>query len=122
MLDKSKPDAPHYDILFFDRNADGDLTGADERIEGKIENGETTFIIGSFTDPVSWQTHTGLSIRRTEGENSITMLRIKSCDKVSIPGRVCHRNRAGRTRSLLPRRPMHDSGRGPTAHSASSSG
>ena len=26
VLDKSRPDAPHYDVLYFDRNADGDLT------------------------------------------------------------------------------------------------
>src|SRR5204863_426142 len=35
ILDKSKPDAPEYDLLYFDRNADGDLTGSDERIAGK---------------------------------------------------------------------------------------
>src|SRR5213592_3441576 len=33
VLDKSKPDAPEYDVLYFDRNADGDLTASDERIE-----------------------------------------------------------------------------------------
>src|SRR6267142_1658119 len=34
VLDKSISDATNYDVLFFDRNADGDLTTADERIEG----------------------------------------------------------------------------------------
>jgi hypothetical protein len=86
VLDKSKPDAPKYDVLFFDRNADGDLTAAEERIEGKVDGDETTFEIGSFADPVSKQRHTGLSIRRTEGEKSGTMLRMKWCDKVSIRG------------------------------------
>src|SRR4029077_2321595 len=33
---KYKPDAAEYDILYFDRNADGDLTGSGERIEGKV--------------------------------------------------------------------------------------
>jgi len=28
IFDKSKPDAADYDILYFDRNADGDLTAA----------------------------------------------------------------------------------------------
>jgi hypothetical protein len=42
--------------------------------------------IGSFTDLLTSQTHTGLSIRRTEGEDSTTMLRMKWCDKVSIRG------------------------------------
>src|SRR5215469_16192168 len=39
VLDKSRPDAPDYDILYFDRNADGDLTAADERFEGKATGG-----------------------------------------------------------------------------------
>src|SRR5437899_12281395 len=34
IFDKSKPDATDYDILYFDRNADGDLTAPEERIEG----------------------------------------------------------------------------------------
>src|SRR5262249_28266451 len=63
VLDKSKPDAPHYNVLFFDRNADGDLTAADERIEGSGDGDEVAFDIGSFTDPESKQRHTGLSIR-----------------------------------------------------------
>jgi hypothetical protein len=86
VLDKSTPDASNYDVLFFDRNADGDLTAADERIEGKIDGDDVTFDIGSFTDPVSNQTHTGLSISRSEGEDSITMFRMKWCGKVSIRG------------------------------------
>jgi hypothetical protein len=86
MLDKSKPDAPNYDVLYFDRNADGDLTAADERIEGKVDGETTTFDIGSFTDPVSKQRHTGLSISRTEGDDSTTMFRMKWCDKISIRG------------------------------------
>ena len=53
VLDKTKPEAPNYDVLFFDRNADGDLTAADERIEGKITGDEATFNIGSFTDSLT---------------------------------------------------------------------
>jgi hypothetical protein len=86
VLDKSKPDAPQYDVLFFDRNADGDLTADDERIEGEARGDEVTFDIGSFTDPKSKQRHTGLSIRRNEGKNSITMFRMKWCDEVAIRG------------------------------------
>src|SRR5262245_10016704 len=67
VFDKSKPDAKHYDILYFDRNADGDLTAADERIEGQGSGGDMTFPIGSFTDPITGQKHTELSISRRTG-------------------------------------------------------
>jgi hypothetical protein len=86
VLDKSRPDASNYDVLYFDRNADGDLTAADERIEGKIKGDDTVFEIGDFTDRASEQTHTGLSIRRTEGDESDTMFRMKWCDKVAVRG------------------------------------
>jgi hypothetical protein len=86
VLDKSKADAPRYDVLYFDRNADGDLTAADERIEGRIQGDDAFFDIGSFIDSRSEQTHTDLSIRRTEGDDSTTMFRMKWCDKVSIRG------------------------------------
>lgn len=86
ILDKSKPDAADYDILYFDRNADGDLTAANERLEGKVGPGQVTFSIGSFTDPVSKQKHTEMSIARHSGGNPMIMLRMKWCDKVLIRG------------------------------------
>src|SRR5262249_52982620 len=51
VLDRSRPDASGYDVLYFDRNADGDLTGSGERIEGKKAGDLVTFDIGTFTDP-----------------------------------------------------------------------
>src|SRR5215469_757727 len=39
IFDKSKPDAPDYDILYFDPNTDGDLTAPEQRITGKVEAG-----------------------------------------------------------------------------------
>jgi hypothetical protein len=86
VLDKSKPDAEHYDVLYFDRNADGDLTASDERIEGKVKGDDTIFEIGSLTDAVSGQTHTGVSISRSEGRDGMIMFRMKWCDNVSIRG------------------------------------
>jgi hypothetical protein len=86
VLDKSQPDAATYDVLYFDRNGDGDLTKADERIEGKLKDDTMTFDIGTFTDPLSGQTHTALSIGRSEGEDSMTMFRMKWCDKVAVRG------------------------------------
>src|SRR5437660_26354 len=47
VLDKSRPDGADYDVLYFDRNADGDLTGEGERIEGKKDGDRVTFDIGS---------------------------------------------------------------------------
>src|SRR5690349_10363444 len=65
VLDKSRADAPTYDVLYFDRNADGDLTAADERIEGEGDDSDTRFEIGTITDRASDQKHTGVSIHRT---------------------------------------------------------
>jgi hypothetical protein len=84
ILDKSKADASDYDVLYFDRNADGDLTAPGERIEGKGGPGNMTFDIGAFIDPVSKQKHTKLSIGR-RGDGSV-MLSMNWCDKVMIRG------------------------------------
>ena len=70
IFDKSRPDATDYDILYFDRNADGDLTAPEERIAGKFDKsmGWMEFDIGSFTDPVAKQKHTKMSIIRRDGK------------------------------------------------------
>jgi hypothetical protein len=86
IFDKSKPDAPDYDILYFDRNTDGDLTAPEERIAGKVEAEGVRFDIGSFTDPVTKQKHTEMSITRQGGGAPMVMLRMKWCDKVMIRG------------------------------------
>jgi hypothetical protein len=86
VFDKSKPDAPHYDVLYFDRNADGDLTAPDERIEGKVAGDRVTFAIGSFTDPVTKQKHTDLSIAREESRESMVFLSMNWCGKVLVRG------------------------------------
>jgi hypothetical protein len=86
VFDKSHPDAQHYDVLYFDRNADGDLTAADERIEGKVEGGQVTFHVGSFTDPLTKQKHTDLSITRRAGADGTVGLHMKWCDKVIVRG------------------------------------
>jgi hypothetical protein len=86
VLDKSKPDAPHYDVLHFDRNADGDLTGAGERIEGKLDGDRMTFTIGRFNDPVNKQEHTDVEVGRVEGEDARTMFRMKWCGKELVRG------------------------------------
>ncbi|HEY2250347.1 MAG TPA: hypothetical protein VGH74_04770, partial [Planctomycetaceae bacterium] len=69
-----------------DRNADGDLTAADERIEGQTDGDDTKFEIGTLNDPASEQRHTNVSIRHNEGKDAITMFRMTWCDKVAIRG------------------------------------
>jgi hypothetical protein len=86
IFDKSRPNAPDYDVLYFDRHAVGDLTAPEARFEGKGEAGRVTFDIGSFTDPLTKQQHTQLSITREGGTEPRVMLRMKWCDKVVIRG------------------------------------
>jgi hypothetical protein len=86
VFDKSRPDATDYDVLYFDRHADGDLTAPEDRIAGTAAAGGVTFDIGSFTDPLTKQKHTGMSITRHGGEAPRVMLRMKWCDRVTIQG------------------------------------
>jgi len=62
VLDKSKEESPVYDVLYFDRQATGDLTGAGKRIVGKVSGQQVTFDIGSFTVAKTGDTHTDLTI------------------------------------------------------------
>jgi hypothetical protein len=86
VLDKSKPDAAAYDVLYFDRNADGDLTAAAERIEGKSDTGSVTFAVGTFTDPLTKQEHKGLTISNRDGDPPTTFLKLEWCGKVVVRG------------------------------------
>ena len=86
VLDKSRPDAQGYDVLYFDRNADGDLTPPDERIEGKSGDGGITFAIGEFSDPVSKQQHKGLTITQREANGGMTFFKMEWCGKVLVRG------------------------------------
>jgi hypothetical protein len=86
VLDKSRADAPRYDVLYFDRKANGDLTGPENRIAGKADGNDITFDIGSFTDPLTKQTHTELTITRSDGREGMVFLRMKWCGKVWVKG------------------------------------
>ncbi len=69
VLDRSTQGGEKYDILYFDRNGDGDLTAPDERIEGG-----GTFPIGTFKDPATGDVHEGLTIsRRSDGSVFLRM-------------------------------------------------
>src|SRR5688500_8316633 len=88
VLDKTKPDGAAYDILYFDRNADGDLTAADERIEGKAVQGNITFDVGTFTDPLTKHEHKGLTISNRDGDADppTTFLKMEWRGKVLVRG------------------------------------
>lgn len=64
VLDKSTVELDHYDVLYIDRNADGDLTARGERIAAELrrtgakrENVHARFAIGDFRDPGSKAVH-----------------------------------------------------------------
>lgn len=69
VVDKSVKDLPYYDVLYFDRNANGDLTEEGERFTGTpdsalgLKYGMSLAIpIGSFQVPGTGLTHTGLKV------------------------------------------------------------
>lgn len=51
-----------YDLLYLDRNADGDLTGEDERFAGR----DGKFEIGDFKEPKTDVVHKGFAITWTK--------------------------------------------------------
>ena len=59
VLDKSAREKPAYDVLYLDRNADGDLTAKDERFEGR----DGSFTIGDFKEPGTDVVHTAFTIQ-----------------------------------------------------------
>ena len=75
VLDKSAPDAKAYDVLYLDRNADGDLTGVDERLKGSVvpSVGRATFAIGKFRDPASEAVHTDFKLTYNPSSVSFSM-------------------------------------------------
>jgi hypothetical protein len=81
VLDRSKPDAPTYDVLHIDRNADGDLTGPGERI--KAAGG--LFKLGEFTDPATGAKHSEFTVR-VSGTEPTVMLSLRWRGKVKFGG------------------------------------
>jgi hypothetical protein len=77
VLDMSADDADQYDVLYFDRDADGDLTEPGERIEGIVRRGSVTFDIGEFKDPRTDEVHTGLTLERRAGDDGSVFLRMQ---------------------------------------------
>ncbi|KAF0243920.1 MAG: hypothetical protein FD180_2949 [Planctomycetota bacterium] len=68
VLDKSAKDLDYEDVLYFDRNGDGDLTGKDERLttkyrkEGEPAGIAVDFHIGDVVDPKTGEKHTDFRV------------------------------------------------------------
>ena len=86
VLDKSKPDAAAYDVLYVDRNANGDLTASGERLVASSEGELANFTLPEFRDPATGATHTDFRVRLT-GKNAATvMVSLKWQGKLSLGG------------------------------------
>ena len=81
VLDKSKPDAAQHDVLYIDRNADGDLTASDERLTSK--NGE--FALPELKDPATGAIHTEFRLRLRD-EKATVMVNLKWRGKLPMGG------------------------------------
>ena len=79
VLDKSTEEQEDYDVLYFDRNGNGDLTEPNERFTAEPEGrfGGRTFKIGSFEDRATGDVHTELSITNRTGEQRAVFFRMK---------------------------------------------
>jgi hypothetical protein len=83
VLDKTKPDADRYDVLYADLNGNGDLSEAAERFVGEAEGNDVRFHLPDFKDPESARsaprgvTHTAFSLRVSAGPSPTVMVSMK---------------------------------------------
>lgn len=68
VLDKSDAKLPHYDVLYFDKNGDGDLTDLAERFVGKYDNEakQLSIRVGDLPIPGTKLTHTDVRFMTVE--------------------------------------------------------
>lgn len=87
-LDQSAAGDGAYDVVYVDLNGDGDLRDEGERFIGKVANGtaQTSFDLGDFTDPHTGAKHTQMTLRLTEGQRPLHMLKLKWRDKHFMAG------------------------------------
>ena len=81
VLDQSK-EGGKYDVLYFDRNGNGDLTDAGERYTTTGDE----FELGSFTDPDGRATHTKLKVRLTDKTPQTVMVGLNWRDRHRMGG------------------------------------
>ena len=77
VLDKSDATAEAYDVMYLDKDADGDLTEDGERIACEVAAKAATptrrFVLGDFTDPGTGAVHTDASFTWTAKRFSFRM-------------------------------------------------
>jgi hypothetical protein len=77
VFDKSTPDAPFYDVLYFDKNGDGDLTDPSERFVGKRDPSlapaglEMLVKVGDVPVPGTALVHKGLRFSTSPKEKRV---------------------------------------------------
>jgi hypothetical protein len=76
VLDRSKPDAEAYDVLYADLNANGDLTERGERFVGEVEGNSARFRLPDLKDPASDSVHTNFTARVSGGSDPTVMLSV----------------------------------------------
>jgi hypothetical protein len=86
VLDKSKADAASYDVLYLDRNADGDLTVPEKRLRGKSEEQGTAFMLPQFRDPATGGTHSEFRVRVMGQDAPTVMVSMKWQAKLRMGG------------------------------------
>lgn len=83
VLDKSKADAVVYDVLHIDINADGDLTGAGERI---TPDKDGRFRVAEFKDPATGVKHPDFNVRFLDAKEQTVMLSLRWRDQFKFGG------------------------------------
>jgi hypothetical protein len=86
VFDKSKADADRFDVLYVDRNADGDLTASDKRLVAKTDNRESTFRLPEFKDPATGATHSAFRVSLSGGKQPTAMVSLKWRGQRSMGG------------------------------------
>jgi len=77
VLDHSKPNTEYYDVLYVDRNANGDLTDPTERVVGQMENADVRFRLLDLKDPVTGAIHTRFTARVSGPPASTVMVSVQ---------------------------------------------
>ncbi|MEX2119165.1 MAG: hypothetical protein WD847_06115 [Pirellulales bacterium] len=86
VLDKSSASSDVYDVLHFDRNANGDLTDPGEEIAGEVHSGAVEFTIGDFEDAAAGQVHTDVKITRRAPKDGSVFLHLLWNGKEPVRG------------------------------------
>ena len=73
VLDRSKPEAEHYDLLYVDLNANGDLSESAERFVGEMQGNDVRFHLPDVNDPVTKAIHTHFTVRVSQSSEPLTL-------------------------------------------------